>query len=60
MTSKISFSKMVREELHQMSWMAALQLLVFGLLIPFRVMVVMASVSRSLSHGVVYSQQEKL
>lgn len=60
MTSKISFSKMVRDEMHKLSWMTAVQLLVFGMLIPFRVLMVMASVSTNLKYGVVYTQQEKM
>lgn len=42
MTSKISFFKLVRDEQKKLTWMTALMGLVFGLLIPFRVLVVMA------------------
>ncbi len=42
MTSKISFSKAVRNELHQLNWMTAIWALLFGMLIPFRVLLVMA------------------
>lgn len=42
MTSKISFSKLVRDEYKKLTWLTALMSLVFGLLIPFRVMMVMA------------------
>ncbi|MDO4322228.1 MAG: DUF6449 domain-containing protein [Lachnospiraceae bacterium] len=48
MTSKISFSKLVRNELHQMSWLASVWGVLFVLLIPFRVLLVMAvEVSRN-------------
>lgn len=43
MTSKISFSKMARDEMKKLTWLTAVQFLVFGLLIPFRVLLVMAS-----------------
>lgn len=47
MTSKISFFKLVRSEIRRMSWLTAVQLVVFGLLIPFRVILVMSqAVSR--------------
>ena len=42
MISKISFSKLVRDEMRKLNWLLAVQLLVFGLLIPFRILVVMA------------------
>lgn len=42
MTSKISFSKLVRNEMRQMTWLTAIWGLLFGLLIPFRVLMVMA------------------
>lgn len=42
MTSKISFSKLVRSELHQLNWLTAVWSLLFGLLIPFRVLMMMA------------------
>ncbi|MDY3250999.1 MAG: hypothetical protein SOX32_11705 [Candidatus Choladocola sp.] len=43
MISKISFFKLTRDEMKKLSWLTAVQLLVFGLLIPFRVLVVMAA-----------------
>ncbi len=39
MISKISFSKLVRDELRKLNWLLAVQMLVFGLLIPFRVLI---------------------
>lgn len=42
MISKISFSKLVRDEMRKLNWLLAVWLLIFGLLIPFRVLVVMA------------------
>lgn len=42
MTSKISFSKLVRDEYKKLTWLTALMSLAFGLLIPFRVIVAMA------------------
>ena len=60
MTSKISFSKMVGEESRKLSWLTAVQLLVFGLLIPFRVLLVMASISSDQGGGMLYSQTEKI
>lgn len=50
MTSKISFSKLIRIEGKQCIWMTAVQAVVFGLLIPFRVLLVMsANQSRGMS-----------
>lgn len=46
MMSKISFSKLVRDEIRKMNWLLALQFLVLLLLIPFRVLMVLAA-SRS-------------
>lgn len=43
MISKISFSKLTRSELHRLTWLTAVQSVVFALLIPFRVLVVLAS-----------------
>lgn len=43
MTSKISFSKLVKNELKRLNWLLALQCLIFGLLIPFRVLLVLAN-----------------
>ena len=43
MTSKISFSKLTRDEMKKLTWLTAVQCLVFGLLIPFRVLIVMAT-----------------
>lgn len=60
MTSKISFSKMVGEESRKLSWLTAVQLLVFGLLIPFRVLMIMASVNSDQGSGMVRSQAEKI
>lgn len=42
MTSKISFFKLVRSEMRRMGWLTAVQLVIFGLLIPFRVILVMS------------------
>lgn len=46
MTSKISFFKLACDERKKLSWMTALMGLVFGLLIPFRVLIVMAMEGR--------------
>lgn len=46
MTSKISFFKLACDERKKLSWMTALMGLVFGLLIPFRVLIVMAMTGR--------------
>lgn len=43
MTSKISFFKLTRDEMKKLTWLTAVQCLVFGLLIPFRVLLVMAT-----------------
>ena len=43
MTSKISFSKMVRDELGKLNWLTVMQLLIFGLLIPFKVLMILAA-----------------
>lgn len=43
MTSKISFSKLSHDEMRKLTWLTAVQFLVFGLLIPFRVLLVMAT-----------------
>lgn len=42
MISKISFSKLTRSELHRLTWLTAVQFVVFALLIPFRVLVLLA------------------
>lgn len=42
MISKISFSKLVRDEMRKLNWLLAVQILVFGLLIPFRVLMELA------------------
>ncbi len=42
MTSRISFSKLVRDEMRKLNWLMAVQGLVLGLLIPFRTLLVMA------------------
>ncbi|MCD7736661.1 MAG: DUF6449 domain-containing protein [Lachnospiraceae bacterium] len=42
MTSKISFFKLVRAEIRRMSWLADVQMLVFTLFFPFRVLMAMA------------------
>ncbi|MCD7820130.1 MAG: hypothetical protein LUH07_13950, partial [Lachnospiraceae bacterium] len=42
MTSRISSFKLVRAEMRQMSWLTAVQMLVFMLFFPFRVLMVMA------------------
>lgn len=57
MTSKISFFKMAAEESRKVSWLTAVQLLIFGLLIPFRVLLVMASLESS---QIEHSRLEKI
>lgn len=42
MISKISFSKLTRSELHRLTWLTAVQFVAFALLIPFRVLVMLA------------------
>ncbi|MCD8336013.1 MAG: efflux RND transporter permease subunit [Lachnospiraceae bacterium] len=42
MTSKISFSELVRGEMRQMNWLTAVQMVVFVLFLPFRAMMSMA------------------
>ncbi|MCD7716611.1 MAG: DUF6449 domain-containing protein [Lachnospiraceae bacterium] len=42
MTSKISFSKLVRTEMRQMNWLLAVQMVAFVLVFPFRTLMVMA------------------
>jgi hypothetical protein len=42
MTSKISFSKLTFDELKKLTWLTALQFLVFGLLITLRMIIGMA------------------
>ena len=42
MTSRISFSSLVCSERKKLNWLLAVQALVFGLLMPFRVLLVMA------------------
>ncbi len=49
MTSKISFSKLIRSEMRQLTWLTAIWGLVFGLLIPFRVLMVMSVASSNVS-----------
>lgn len=51
MTSKISFSKLIRSEMRQLTWLTAIWGLVFGLLIPFRVLMVMSVASSNVSQG---------
>lgn len=41
MTSKISFSNLVRSEMKKLNWLMAVQALVFGLLMPFKVLMVL-------------------
>lgn len=48
MTSKISFSKMVKDELKKLNWLTAVQFLIFALLLPFRVLVIMADAVNSI------------
>lgn len=60
MTSKISFFKMAREEMRKLSWLTAVQLLVFGLLIPFRVLLAMASLSSDVRYNISYTHQDML
>lgn len=45
MTSKISSSKLFRRELRQLTWMAAVQAVVYLMIIPFRVLIAMSSMS---------------
>lgn len=42
MTSKISFSKLVREEMRQLNWLLAVQMTAFVLVLPFRALMSMA------------------
>jgi ABC-2 type transport system permease protein len=42
MTSKISFFKLANDERKKLSWLTAVQAVVFGMLIPFRVLLLMA------------------
>ncbi|MCD8103468.1 MAG: DUF6449 domain-containing protein [Lachnospiraceae bacterium] len=42
MTSKISFFKLVRGEMYQMSWLTAVQMVAFVLFLPFRALMSMA------------------
>ncbi len=53
MTSKISFFKLARDEWKKLTWVTALFGIIFGLLLPFRVLIVMAGESRYLDsiHG---------
>lgn len=43
MTSRISFSKLVKDEWKKLGWLMAVQLLGFLMLIPFRVLLILAS-----------------
>lgn len=43
MTSKISFFKLVRQEMGRFGWLLALQILVFWMLIPFRLLVMLTN-----------------
>lgn len=60
MTSKNSFSKMVGEESRKLSWLTAVQLLLFGLAIPFRVLMVLASLGEPVFDGMAYTMGEKI
>lgn len=53
MTSKISFFKLARDEWKKLTWVTALMGIIFGLLFPFRMLIVMAGESRYLDsiHG---------
>lgn len=42
MTSRISFSNLVRSEMKKLNWLLAVQALAFGLLMPFKLMLVLA------------------
>lgn len=42
MTSRISFSNLVRSETKKLNWLLAVQATIFGLLMPFRVLMVLA------------------
>lgn len=52
MTSKISFSKLVRLEMKQLAWLTALQAVLFTLLIPFYVLMSMARLTMDRADGV--------
>lgn len=43
MTSKISFSKLLKEDIRQTGWLTILQTVLFALIIPFRIVMVLAS-----------------
>ncbi len=43
MTSKISFFKLVRQEISRLGWLFALQILVFWMLIPFRLLIMLTN-----------------
>ena len=47
MTSRISFSKLVKDEWRKLSWLMAVQLLGFLMLIPFRVLLVLESAANN-------------
>ena len=53
MTSKISFFKLARDEWKKLTWVTALFGIIFGLLLPFRMLIIMAGESRYLDtiHG---------
>ena len=45
MTSKISSSKLFGRELRQLTWLAAVQAVVYLMIMPFRVLIAMSSMS---------------
>lgn len=49
MTSKISFTKLTLDETRKLGWLTAAQLLVFLMLLPLRMLIVMASCRNSTS-----------
>lgn len=55
MTSRISFSKLTFDELRRLTWLTAIQLLGFGILIPLRVLLVLASHANSVER---YGQEK--
>lgn len=50
MTSKISFSKLTFDEFRKFTWLFAIQLLAFGLLLPGRVLMQLSSHANSVKH----------
>lgn len=59
MTSRISFSSLVCNERKKLNWLLAVQALIFGLLMPFRVLLVMAvRSSENMKYGYDWKMQE--